>query len=171
MHRALFSCILIAILIAPSIYMQRQYIGDYLQSPSDEDFLRLNSTTKRLSSILAPPGEQAVMLHFVDPNCPCNWLAKKHIQEIHSANNKNLKILTITPATAPGLSIPASPALAIINKDGSLRYFGVYGFGAFCSQDAKGVLDQVLSDMQLNIDSPPVVNTLGEGCYCRWAKD
>lgn len=63
--------------------------------------------------------------------------------------------------------MPASPAVAIWDRQGHLAYFGPYSEGAVCNA-ANSFIEPILTAL---LDGRPVSasNTLAIGCYCPWA--
>lgn len=149
--------------------MQHTYMGDFLKTSEDESFLQVANVNQHLLTVSAVIDQSSIkptLINFIDPQCPCNVLAKTHIDKtLNSAHHFN--IINVTPTSHPNLTIPASPATAIYDQQGTLKYFGTYGFGAFCSQDDKGLLDRVINEINAFGDAT-ILNILGEGCYCRW---
>ena len=63
-------------------------------------------------------------------------------------------------------SLPASPALAIWDRDGNLAYAGPYSEGLVCNSSnsfVEPVLDALTQGRQVSLASG-----LAVGCYCAW---
>ena len=110
-------------------------------------------------------GEITVM-HFVDQVCPCNVYSSAHIQRLqpHLAHATQI---TITPSTTN--AIPATPSVAVWDKDGTLAYYGPYSSGAICGE-GKDFVSRVLIELEEK-RNPKWINTVGIGCYCPWQKN
>lgn len=70
-------------------------------------------------------------------------------------------------ASLPGSEqLPASPAIAIWDRQGRLAYFGPYSEGAVCNASnsfIEPVIQALLANRPVQAD-----NTLASGCYCPW---
>lgn len=80
------------------------------------------------------------------------------------ANLAALKVLRELPGSA---SLPASPAVAIWDRQGRLAYFGPYSEGAVCNSSnsfIEPILKALLEDRNVSAS-----NTVAVGCYCAWA--
>lgn len=78
-------------------------------------------------------------------------------------------LAALQPLTAlPGSEhLPASPAVAIWDREGRLAYFGPYSEGAVCNASnsfIEPVLKALVEGRRVNAS-----NTLSQGCYCPWA--
>jgi len=62
--------------------------------------------------------------------------------------------------------IPASPAVAIWDRNGKLAYFGPYSEGLTCNS-SNSFIEPILQALE---DNRPVsaTHTLAIGCYCPW---
>ncbi len=80
------------------------------------------------------------------------------------ANLSALKPLASLPGSE---HLPASPAVAIWDRQGRLAYFGPYSEGAVCNASnsfIEPILKALLDGRQVSAS-----NTLAVGCYCPWA--
>jgi hypothetical protein len=137
---------------------------------------------------------QATVLHFWDPGCACSRFNETHVRQL-SASYAELGVRflvvdrrdararpqlqprdafgpAVTPYTAPSttiddLSVPASPAAAVFDRDGRLAYFGPYSEGAACLAGNGDFVEQVL-DKLLAGERPQQINTAAFGCFCDW---
>lgn len=77
------------------------------------------------------------------------------------------------PAPLAGLpgseQLPASPAVAIWDRDGRLAYFGPYSEGAVCTS-SNSFIEPILEAL---LQGRPVdaTHTLAVGCYCPWTPE
>jgi hypothetical protein len=138
----------------------------------------------RLPAELAGPGPIRIV-HFWDPACPCNVGNQQHLAEllahygplgvqfyaVQKAASQGhlppslagLKALEQLPGSA---ELPASPAVAIWDKQGQLAYFGPYSEGANCTS-SNSFIEPILE--ALSADRPvSASNTLAVGCFCDW---
>ncbi|HCV37398.1 MAG TPA: thiol-disulfide isomerase, partial [Pseudomonas sp.] len=63
--------------------------------------------------------------------------------------------------------LPASPAVAIWDRQGNLAYFGPYSEGAVCNASnsfIEPIIKTLLAGRKVSAS-----NTVGLGCYCPWA--
>lgn len=65
--------------------------------------------------------------------------------------------------------LPASPAVAIWDRDGNLAYVGPYSEGAVCTS-ANSFIEPVIEAL---LAGRPLqsTGTLAVGCYCPWQDD
>lgn len=156
----------------------------YLRSFDNQATL-FDGSQLRLPAELAGPGPIRVV-HFWDPACPCNVGNQQHLGDLVShfadqgvtffvmhkpgshgqlpANLSSLKPITRLPGSE---QLPASPAVAIWDRQGRLAYFGPYSEGAVCNA-SNSFIEPILKAL---LDGRPVTasNTLAVGCYCTWA--
>jgi hypothetical protein len=125
------------------------------------------------------------LVHFWDPACPCNIGNQQHLAEliehfgplgvtfhaVQKPGSKGQLPATLsamqTLAPLPGSAgIPASPAVAIWDKQGQLAYFGPYSEGVTCSS-SNSFIEPILE--ALNAGRPVnASNTMAVGCFCEW---
>lgn len=139
----------------------------------------------RLPAELAGPGAIRVV-HFWEPACPCNVGNQQHLSELveqftpqgvsfyllqkpasHGALPANLAALKVLRELPGSASLPASPAVAIWDRQGRLAYFGPYSEGAVCNS-SNSFIEPILKALLEN-RNVSASNTLAVGCYCPWA--
>ncbi|HDS1737805.1 DUF6436 domain-containing protein [Pseudomonas sp. BP8] len=153
--------------------------------PFDNQTTFFDGSQLRLPTELAGPGPIRVV-HFWDPACPCNVGNQQHLGELiehftplgvsfhlvqkpgsHGQLPANLTSLNAIAHLPGSEHLPASPAVAIWDRQGRLAYFGPYSEGAVCNSNnsfIEPVLKALLEDRKVNAS-----NTLAVGCYCPWA--
>lgn len=116
-----------------------------------------------------------LVLHFVDPDCPCSRFSTPHIQALESQYAGRARFIDFMSAgkgnelsgiVLPANAVPAAPAVAIWDGKGQLAYFGPYSGGAVCGEGTDFVaatLDQLQSGAV-----PHWINHEVVGCFCRW---
>ncbi|QQZ41860.1 thiol-disulfide isomerase [Pseudomonas sp. SK3(2021)] len=138
-----------------------------------------------------PPGlagEGAIRLvHFWDPACPCNVGNQQHLAElIEHYGPQGVEFYSVQkagshgrlPATLSRLKpldglpgseqIPASPAVAIWDRNGTLAYFGPYSEGLTCNS-SNSFIEPILQALHEG-RTVSATHTLAVGCYCPWPK-
>ena len=155
----------------------------YIRAFSEQTAL-FSGERLQLPADLAGPGPIR-LVHFWDPACPCNVGNQQHLAELMQhfgprgvqfyAVQKpgssghlpqtlaGLKALTALPGSA---ELPASPAVAIWDKQGRLAYFGPYSEGANCTSSnsfIEPILEALAADRPVSAS-----NTLAVGCFCDW---
>ncbi len=144
-------------------------------------------------------GTVATIFHFWDPDCSCNRFNEEHVRELMKkykhpglrfviiARSRNFfdsrSVLEQAHEIFPGVSSadlliaeegmiapPSSPAVAIVNGQGNLAYFGPYSVGAVCSSQAGAFVEETL-DALLKGGNPSRWNILAVGCFCPWGTD
>ena len=141
----------------------------------------------RLPDNLAGPGPIR-FVHFWDPDCPCHLETNAHLNYLIGLYKYNKEVVFYSvrkPGTTgeleallkgklnelpgiPGMeTLPASPAVAIFDRDGKLAYAGPYSEGLVCNS-ANSFVEPVLNALT---DGKPVVapNSMAVGCYCDWS--
>ncbi|WP_277592053.1 DUF6436 domain-containing protein [Pseudomonas chlororaphis] len=138
-----------------------------------------------------PPGlagEGAIRLvHFWDPACPCNVGNQQHLAELiehygpqgvefysvqkagsHGQLPTTLSHLKILDGLPGSEQIPASPAVAIWDRNGTLAYFGPYSEGLTCNS-SNSFIEPILQALHEG-RAVSATHTLAVGCYCPWPK-
>ncbi|MBC8999943.1 thiol-disulfide isomerase [Pseudomonas sp. N40(2020)] len=157
--------------------------GRYLRAFSEHTAV-FSGDPLRLPDDLAGPGNIR-LVHFWDPACPCNVGNQQHLTEMveqFSAKGveffavqkvgshgqlpttlSTLKTITVLPGSE---QVPASPAVAIWDRNGKLAYFGPYSEGLTCNS-SNSFIEPILNALT---DDRPVnaTHTLAVGCYCPW---
>ena len=180
-------CTAIALLVGAAILWQAYstFQARYLRSFDNQTTL-FDGSQLQLPSEMAGPGPIRVV-HFWDPACPCNVGNQQHLGELiehygpqgvafhvvqkpgtHGQLPANLGALKPI-ASLPGAEhLPASPAVAIWDKEGNLAYFGPYSEGATCNA-SNSFIEPIL---QALTEGRPVTvtQTMAVGCYCPWTE-
>ncbi|MBJ9974626.1 thiol-disulfide isomerase [Pseudomonas sp. S75] len=184
-HFAKTFCKLLGVLLCAIAlwWAYARFQSSYLR-PFDDSIALFDGGQLRLPDDLAGPGPVRVV-HFWDPACPCNVGIQDHLGEVierFSAEGVTFHVLR-KPGSAGQLPtdwqrllpitelhgsdrIPASPAVAIWDRQGHLAYFGPYGSGAVCNSGnsfIEPVLRAVLQGRRVEAS-----NALASGCYCPW---
>jgi hypothetical protein len=134
---------------------------------------------------LAGPGPIRVV-HFWDPACPCNVGNQQHLTELvtrfaaqgvrfhvlqkpgsHGQLPANLDSLQALDNLPGSEHLPATPAVAIWDREGKLAYFGPYSEGAVCNS-GNSFIEPILDALNRG-RHVQASNTLAVGCYCPWA--
>lgn len=164
--------------------------------------LRAFDPTGQLDSVLANKlanhwashhsGNQALVISYWDPHCPCSQRSQSHISAIvkRYASQGVHFVIAIIPAPAddptvlrkqaralfgplPALQVvastdavpPASPAATVIDHQGRLRYLGPFSAGSLCNNRGDQFVEQSLEHL-LNHRHQRQINTAVIGCYC-----
>lgn len=153
--------------------------------PYGEQTVIFGHNDLQLPAELAGPGPIRVV-HFWDPQCPCNKETDAHLRYlINLHRNADVEFYSVQKPGSkgeiapflqgrmkplPGIqgmeSLPASPALAIWDRNGKLAYAGPYSEGLVCNSSnsfVEPVLDALTKGRQLSLASG-----LAVGCYCSW---
>lgn len=179
-------CAALAVTLCAAVLWQAysSFQARYLR-PFESQATLFDGSQLRLPSELAGPGPIRVV-HVWDPACPCNVGNQQHLGELvehfagkgvtfhvlqkagsHGQLPANLASLP-TIAELPGSEhLPASPAVAIWDRQGRLAYFGPYSEGAVCN--ASNSFVEPIINALLDGRAVHASNTLAVGCYCPWA--
>lgn len=176
----------VALLCAAALWLAYDWFqGRYVRT-FDQHATLFAGDSLRLPAELAGPGPIR-MVHFWDPNCPCNVGNQQHLAELiehyqplgvrfyavetnqgQSRLPDNLSALQRLQ-TLPGTeSIPASPAVAIWDQQGRLAYFGPYSEGATCNS-ANSFIEPILQALTEH-RGVNATHTMAVGCYCPWQR-
>ena len=152
----------------------------------DERAAIFSGAELRLPDELAGPGAIR-LVHFWDPACPCNVGNQQHLAELieryvpqgvqfhvvqkpGSQGRLPAELAALRPIdTLPGSTdLPASPAVAIWDRQGELAYFGPYSEGLVCNS-SNSFIEPILEALAAGrkVDAS---NTLAVGCFCEWTK-
>jgi hypothetical protein len=179
---SLLALICVAVLWAAYDWFQ----GRYLRAFSSHTAV-FSGDPLRLPDTLAGPGSIR-LVHFWDPACPCNVGNQQHLGELveeygpqgvefYSVQKpgshgqlpstlSNLKSITVLPGSE---QIPASPAVAIWDRNGKLAYFGPYSEGLTCNS-SNSFIEPILHALNEGREVS-ATHTLAVGCYCAWPVD
>lgn len=149
-------------------WFQFRHIGSF-----DEYWASFNG--QALSELPFKPDQgDALVMHFVDPSCPCSRFTASHIESLEADLDADIEFVYISPDTSEAsvleqlqqIGLPAGPAVAIWDKSGALAYFGPYSSGAFCGEGTDFVRTTLSSLEQQH--NPQWINQEAVGCFCRW---
>ena len=176
---SLLALVCAAVLWAAYDWFQGRYLRAF-----NEHTAVFSGDALQLPAELAGPGPIR-LVHFWDPTCPCNVGNQQHLAELiehygaqgvefygvqkpgsHGQLPANLERLKHLPTLPGAEQIPASPAVAIWDRNGKLAYFGPYSEGLTCNS-SNSFIEPILKALQ---DGRPVnaTHTLAVGCYCPW---
>ncbi|BBP80679.1 MULTISPECIES: DUF6436 domain-containing protein [unclassified Pseudomonas] len=185
-RKTLLGLILVALWLVAMAVAFWWFEGRYLR-PFDQRAAVFSGANLQLPAALAGEGHIR-LVHFWDPACPCNVGNQQHLAELlerygprgvdfyrvrkpGSEGNlpANLQALREIEALPGSEQLPASPAVAIWDRQGHLAYFGPYSEGLTCNS-ANSFIEPVLE--ALMADRPvEASNTLAVGCFCAWADE
>lgn len=113
--------------------------------------------------LLPIANHHAVVVHFIDPECPCTRFSLPHIEELERklADRVDFRSASTLGTT---LQIPATPAVAIWSEAGELAYFGPYSGGAICGT-GNDFVTSVFKQLQAGTN-PKWFNLDAVGCFC-----
>ncbi|HWT67609.1 MAG TPA: DUF6436 domain-containing protein [Pseudomonas sp.] len=185
--RATLLISLLALLCATVLWAAYDWFqGRYLRAFSEHTAL-FSGDPLRLPDSLAGTGAIR-LVHFWDPACPCNVGNQQHLSELveqygpqgvefysvqkpgsHGQLPSTLSSLKTVDILPGAEQIPASPAVAIWDRNGKLAYFGPYSEGLTCNS-SNSFIEPILK--ALNEGRPvSATHTLAVGCYCPWPVD
>jgi len=185
--RATLLISLLALLCATVLWAAYDWFqGRYLRAFSEHTAL-FSGDPLRLPDTLAGTGAIR-LVHFWDPACPCNVGNQQHLSELveqygpqgvefysvqkpgsHGQLPSTLSSLKTVDILPGAEQIPASPAVAIWDRNGKLAYFGPYSEGLTCNS-SNSFIEPILK--ALNEGRPvSATHTLAVGCYCPWPVD
>lgn len=102
------------------------------------------------------------VIHLGRPDCFCNRFNEPHRQEIQ-AHYQPLGVYFVAPELTDELPV-STPAVALLDPQGQLRYIGPYSDSLLCSI-GDGLVEPLL-DQLLAGGIPDMLHTTGVGCFC-----
>ncbi|MDH0731662.1 DUF6436 domain-containing protein [Pseudomonas sichuanensis] len=176
---------LAALLCAAALWWAYDSFQARYLRPFDNQTTLFDGSQLRLPPELAGPGPIRVV-HFWDPACPCNVGNQQHLGELvehfapqgvsfhvvqrpgsHGQLPANLGALEPLAGLPGSEHLPATPAVAIWDRNGELAYFGPYSEGAVCNS-SNSFIEPILKALNEG-RRVQASNTLAVGCYCPWA--
>ncbi|HHA2859445.1 DUF6436 domain-containing protein [Stenotrophomonas maltophilia] len=164
-----------------------QYFGYSAQSTFTEQAIVFDDSQLRLPADLAGDTGRIRVVHFWDPACGvCNRETGAHLSYLISMYRRAgidfyairrpgtqgelpepLRNKVIHLPTIGGIEhIPASPAVAIWDRQGHLAYAGPYSIGMVCNS-ANSFVEPLL-DRLVRGETVRPKGLLAVGCYCPW---
>lgn len=181
-RKALITTCVVILWIAAMLFALWWYQTRFIR-PFSEATAVFTGDELQLPAPLAGEGKVR-LVHFWDPACPCNVGNQQHLAELIQHYSAQVDFYHVQKANSKGTlpkqleklnhlsglqgmqNIPASPAVAIWDKQGKLAYFGPYSEGAVCNSSnsfIEPVLNALLANRPVNAAS-----TLAVGCFCDW---
>lgn len=114
-------------------------------------------------------GDTSVVVHILDPNCPCTRFSTSHIRDLEKQYGDISTFMNwqdLPESFRSDFRIPASPAVAIWSAAGELAYFGPYSSGEFCGEGDDFVFATI--DNLAKGTNPKWINQDAVGCFCAW---
>jgi hypothetical protein len=166
-----------------------QYFGFSEQASFAEQAIVFDDTQLKLPAELAGATGRIRVVHFWDPACTvCNRETGAHLSYLTTMYRRaGIDFYAVRrPGTEGELpdylqgrlkelptiqgveQIPASPAVAIWDRDGHLAYAGPYSIGMVCNS-ANSFVEPIL-DKLVHGQTVRPRGLLAVGCYCRWQK-
>lgn len=168
-------------------------VRPFIQSENNDVFLQPTLISKQLNQLISqqePPAdkEQVTLVHFWNPDCLCNTLSQRHFDDLMAEYPKSeLRVFVVAPSSITAekeaefnrlngtrmnliksdLPFPSSPALALLDSQLNIGYYGPYGFGAFCTPTSNSFFSELVK-LYKEEASAFYMNVIGEGCYCDW---
>jgi hypothetical protein len=112
---------------------------------------------------------KVTVVHFTDEKCACSSYSFSHIEDLKSALSEaeHFTMSSLNSLTK-GIFIPATPSVAVWDKQGQLAYFGPYSSGIVCGE-GEDFVSRVMDQLNQK-KNPKWINMVGIGCYCPWSK-
>lgn len=144
----------------------------------------------KLSSLvpMQPREGGPTVVHYWDPACPCNRFNEDHVKDlIREYGARGVRFVVVTGGTTLSAKRvfsdsavvgyvdsatqkvlpPSSPAVAVLDQNGEVAYFGPYSVGALCNTNNGGFVERTLNQLLVG-EKPKQLSTLGVGCFCGW---
>lgn len=182
MRKKTLTAVLIAGWLAAMASALWWYQGRYIRTFSDSATL-FSGAALQLPARIGGFGKVR-LVHFWEPSCPCNAGNQQHLAEMMQEYGAAVDFYHVQKAGTSGRlprplqamqplgdlhgadGLPASPAVAIFDRSGTLAYFGPYSEGAVCTS-SNSFIEPVL-DALLQGRPVAAASTLAAGCFCDW---
>ena len=158
---------------------------------------KFNNQLSALVKTGADNKDRITLVHFWDPDCSCNRFNEPHVKELIEIYAKqNIQFVIVArvaesaqtnevlararmtfnhPAVINIISgrdlqldaMPSTPAVAVMNNQQNLVYFGPYSVGAVCNVKNGAFVEKTLEDMSKG-QARKQLNVLATGCFCSW---
>lgn len=182
MHKRILTFLFLLAWLAALLCALWWYQSRYFRA-FDPDDTWLAGQQLQLPEYLAGEGPIR-LLHFWEPACPCNAGNQQHLAKIMHEFAADVQFYHVQKAGTKGQlakplramqaiaeipgsqQLPASPAVAIFDRQGRLAYFGPYSEGAICTSSnsfVEPILDALRQGRAVAANS-----TLANGCFCDW---
>ncbi|WP_286974672.1 DUF6436 domain-containing protein [Pseudomonas sp.] len=182
-RKTLLACAIAGVSVIVLILAFSWFEARYVRSFSERTAI-FSGEQLQLPAELAGPGAIR-MVHFWDPACPCNVGNQQHLAELvknftplgvefyavqkpgsHGELPADLKAIKALPALPGSADLPASPAVAIWDREGKLAYFGPYSSGITCNSSnsfIEPILNALMDGRKVHAS-----NNMAVGCFCDW---
>lgn len=138
---------------------KQQLVTQAASSSFDQDFkARMQQYAPQLNN---------TVVHFSQSQCNCNKAAEEHINSVKLLAQEHLMSnIVINEDSKDMLAlIPSTPAVAVFDQDGELRYLGPYSAGYSCTI-GNGIVESFISNMGKSVAVGAAVISQTKGCYC-----
>ena len=118
------------------------------------------------------PSDRPLVMHFIDPKCPCSRFTIPHLAKLKSEFSHIAEFVHYESrefsarVKTEHFDVPAGPSVAIWSKLGELSYFGPYSGGAVCGQ-GEDFVARILTSLEAG-GTPHWINQEAVGCFCKW---
>lgn len=154
-------------------FLEYRYWQSFNQSTVIFEGSQLDRLWQRLHKQGASVGENErgiTIVHFTEDSCPCVSYSQQHIKQLQPILKQTQQyILQSDDARLVGVSLPATPSVAIWDEQGRLAYFGPYSSGLHCGQ-GEDFVTTIMNKLDQQIN-PMWINMVGHGCYCPWQSE
>ncbi|WP_395340121.1 DUF6436 domain-containing protein [Ningiella sp. W23] len=107
-------------------------------------------------------------------SCFCEGLVQAHVKALNALAADKLSVMNVQlePSSALASMVPSTPAVAVVDEDGDLAYFGPYsqGMGCFSRSGSINTLIQNVADglhsYQKVQNKTASIQAEASGCYC-----
>lgn len=144
-------------------WVEYRQLSQYQAVPLTHDAL-VESLELAIDGVHLPAESTALLLHFSDPNCPCDSANRRHVEDLQ-ARYPALKLIPVAPESPNWPLLASLPAAALFNSEGQLLYFGPYSSGPVCGTGINFV-DKQLARLEQKVPVDLYVNDIAFGCFC-----
>lgn len=120
---------------------------------------------------------RGTVFHITQGDCYCEWLAQAHQEKINIWSGQHqLKTVNINIDSTAQLAqfVPSTPAIAIVDSQNTLVYFGPYSRGSGCFGQSGQVDNQLeawfgsshITTVNTKVNITSAIDVDATGCYC-----
>ena len=167
-----FHYLLVAVWLLCTFLLAGNFIADRLV-PFDPQGKLANAngveilTALGLDSDKLRDSRNGTLVHITSEACFCSDFTLEHQSILDEmALQDELKVVRISDEKIDkGKLIPSVPAVALLDANGKLAYFGPYSEGLACTE-SNGLVEVVMNNLRHGFNPELVVNDT-TGCYCK----
>ena len=187
------SVVLSLLLFIAMLSLRSFFLRPYINQSEQEIFFDVNTTQqqfdplyKKIKTLLGNIS-LTLIIDISSKHCVCNAISHRHVKQLERSANlindnayikisqgeetvirsQNKTLYSMDLSSYIPKNLPGTPSVLIYGASGHLRYFGTYGFGAFCTQSENALLEKSVTSTDFG--TMTYLSVMGNGCFCDWS--